>query len=159
MNKLLLLFAMMTISIFGEAQVNRYAVFFKDKTGDGYPYSLDNPSGFLSARSIQRREKQNISLNDSDLPVNPAYVSSLNDLGHRVYFTSKWVNAALLQVDQSVIESISALSFVDSVTIVAEGAKLLDTENNVNVPTSFDNVVRVAANFRRTDISSGEGIC
>ena len=54
------------------AQEDRYMVFFTDKAESAF--SVDNPSAFLSERSIQRRTRQNIAVIEEDLPVNASYV-------------------------------------------------------------------------------------
>jgi hypothetical protein len=64
--KLILFFILLASGVV-QAQVNRYMVFFKDKTGT--PFTISNPNAFLSSRSIQRRNNQNISVTEQDLPV------------------------------------------------------------------------------------------
>lgn len=97
------------------AQV-RYWVQFKDKNNT--PYSLSNPNAFLSQKSIDRRAKQSIALDASDLPVNPNYVNGLNQVyGIKVLFASKWLNGALVRIDSlqqltAITTSISGLPFV-----------------------------------------------
>ena len=63
----------------------------KDKTGT--PFSVNNPSQFLSAKSIQRRVKQNISIDETDLPITPAYIDSIRLAGAvTILNKSKWLN-------------------------------------------------------------------
>ncbi|MCC6370691.1 MAG: hypothetical protein IT236_06795, partial [Bacteroidia bacterium] len=54
----------------------KYWITFKDKTGT--PYSLSNPSAFLSQKSITRRTMYNIPYHSSDLPVNPSYIKQVD---------------------------------------------------------------------------------
>lgn len=54
-----------------QAQQYKYYVQFSDK--DGTPYSLSEPTAFLSQRSIDRRLDKGIALDSLDLPVNPSY--------------------------------------------------------------------------------------
>lgn len=105
------------------AQINRYMVFLKDKTGSSYSTSL--PGQFLSQRSIDRRIKQAISVVAEDLPVNETYVSQIKNTGADVFFRTKWMNGVLVQCDASVISIIQDLSFVDHVEFVAPNTKLL----------------------------------
>ncbi len=72
--KLILILLFLT-TFAARAQDSQYFVFFKDKTGT--PYSISSPSQFLSERSIARRQKQNITITDEDLPVNPDFVSQV----------------------------------------------------------------------------------
>jgi serine protease AprX len=54
----------------------------------GTPFSISDPTQFLSTRSIERRQKQNISIIEEDLPVNPGYVSQVKMTGAKTFFTS-----------------------------------------------------------------------
>lgn len=110
------------LSLSLQAQVNRYVVFFSDKTNT--PYSVDAPEAFLSSRALTRRQDQSIPVTVTDLPVDPAYVAGVNGTGAEVFYTTKWLNGALIQADAGVISSIEALAYVDSVVYVAPGSKL-----------------------------------
>ena len=105
-----------------DAQVNRYMVFFKDKTG--IPQTLSKPIEFLSEKAIQRRLDQNIEITDSDLPVKKEYVQGVRDTGADAFFTTRWLNAVLVQCDQSLLPAIESLSFVERVEFVAPEARL-----------------------------------
>lgn len=100
------------------AQSHRFMVFFNDKNSD---YEVENPQEFLSQRAIDRRIKQAISITEEDLPVSGEYVNALESLGATVWYTTKWLNGALIQTDSSSLEDISELMFVDSVEMVAPG--------------------------------------
>ena len=64
----LFLLGLLFISTETMGQVNRYMVFFKDKTGTSY--SVSQPLGFLSQKALDRRIRQNINVVPADLPVN-----------------------------------------------------------------------------------------
>lgn len=102
--------------------VNRYMVFLSDK--DNSSYSIDHPEEFLSAQSISRRERQGIVITEEDLPVNSTYIQQIKDLEVDVFYTSKWLNGAIIQTQESKIPDIEGLSFVDSVVYIAPGEKL-----------------------------------
>ncbi len=104
-----------------EAQINQYFIFFKDKAGT--PFSISEPSQFLSDRSIARRQKQKITITEEDLPVNPAYVDQVKLTGAISYFTSRWWNGVLVEADASLIANINLLSFVSGSVLVAPGKK------------------------------------
>ena len=74
---------------------DRYAIYFSDK--EGSVYSLERPEEFLSDRALQRRTRQGIVLESSDLPVSATYIDALKGSGISVFYTSKWLNAALIQ--------------------------------------------------------------
>jgi len=110
------------VSATAQGQVNRYFISFKDKAGT--PFSITNPSQFLSQKSISRRQKQNIILTEEDLPVNPNYVAQVKSTGASTYFTSKWFNGILVETDEATLASVNALSFVSETILVAPGSKL-----------------------------------
>lgn len=118
--------------------VNRYFVYFKDKSGDNYPYELANPSEFLTQRAIDRRKRQNIAIEHTDLPVSPDYVQKIEDEGVDVFFTSRWLNGALVNSKPEFLKAVSDLAFVDSIALIADNT-VLSTEKNVPpAPTEFD---------------------
>jgi hypothetical protein len=111
------------ISIPALAQTNRYVVTFKDKAAS--PYSVSNPTAFLSQRAISRRERQGIAITEQDLPVNISYIQAVKDAGADVFFKTRWLNGVLIQCDASIISTLTDLSFVDRVEYVAPHAKLM----------------------------------
>lgn len=130
---LLIILVLLTDSVL--AQSHRYMVFFSDKSGS--EFSIANPTAFLSERAVQRREKHNFPVSEVDLPVNVEYVNGLREIGVDVYFTSKWMNAALVQMSEDMVSQINALTFTDSVRYIAEGLKLSDTQIPVDIPDVF----------------------
>lgn len=74
-----------------------YWIGFTDKAGT--PYSTSRPEEFLSDRSIQRRLKQGIAVDETDLPVNPQYVDSIVRTGVQVVHRSKWLNGITVRTD------------------------------------------------------------
>jgi serine protease AprX len=93
-------------------------VLFKDKQGT--PFSLQRPEEFLSQRAIERRERQGISLKTTDLPVSPAYLQQIADLGGQVRYTTKWYNGALVHATEEVFAQIQTLPFVERVELIAK---------------------------------------
>ncbi len=94
------------------AQNSKYLIEFTDKHNS--PFSLGRPTEFLSQRSIDRRIRQNIPLTNRDLPVNAAYVKAVRELGAHVWYTSRWMNAVLVETDEPTLAKISKLPFVKS---------------------------------------------
>lgn len=118
-----ILLLLIGISFPATSQINRYFVFFKDKSNS--PYSISDPIKFLTQKSLDRRKKQNVIVIEDDLPVNANYVAQIKALGIKTYFTSKWWNGVLVQTDNSMVASINALPFVLKTEFVAPGIKLL----------------------------------
>lgn len=111
----------MFVSLQGSAQVNRYVVFFKDKAGT--PYSINNPSEFLSGKAIERRIKHLVSPTETDLPVTPSYVDDVRNVGATILYTTRWMNGALVQCDANLLSALFALPQVESIEFVAPGAR------------------------------------
>lgn len=107
---------------------DRYMVFFNDKAGNGF--DINSPEAFLSERAIQRRQNQNITIDTSDLPVTQSYVTALRTLGVSTFYTTKWMNGVLVEMPSSLETAVSALSFVDRVSLVAPGTRLLNVAPN-----------------------------
>lgn len=98
---------------------DRYMVFFTDKNNSSF--SLNNPEAFLSARSLARRTKNNVTLSEEDLPVNQSYINQVANLGAETYYSTKWMNGVLVQMDATLATSVEALSIVDRIEYVAPG--------------------------------------
>ncbi len=115
--KFIFLLAIISIASFGFAQKsvspNHYSIYFTDKNDS--PYSIDKPEEYLTQKSIDRRKKYGIEMNKRDLPVNPAYLSGLTDLGFTIVNTSKWLNCAIVYTeDESILIKLKNLSYVKS---------------------------------------------
>lgn len=118
-NKFLFLLVIGACVLGAQAQENQYVVFFADKTGT--PHSINSPETFLTQRALDRRARQNISISESDLPVNPVYVQGLRDAGAEVIYTTKWMNGALVSCDDTILSALEDLPYVSSVEFVSPG--------------------------------------
>src|SRR5271163_907520 len=79
------------------AQFTRYLVQFTDKKGT--PFTLDNPSAYLSPQAMERRTRQNIVIDSTDLPITPAYIDSVLSIpGIQFLNLSKWFNQILIRI-------------------------------------------------------------
>ena len=145
MKKYLLLLSI-TVLLFGvasQAQFSKYIVRFKDKAGT--PFNINNPSQYLSARSIQRRVKQNIAIDSTDLPITPRYLDSVKLAGNvTILNKSKWLNEVCIQTtDAAALAKINSFPFVISsspVKRIQEGNKeITQTRNKFNEEISQTN--------------------
>jgi serine protease AprX len=111
-----------------------YWVSFTDKHLN--EYRIESPSTFLSQKSIQRREKQHISIDSTDLPVTQFYADSLRRTGIKVLNTSKWLNGVAIQAPGD-----SLLSLFQHISFLKKEIKLIksipsgdikDTDNTVD---------------------------
>jgi len=92
---------------------NKYLVFFKDKSNS--PYSISNPSKYLSNRAIARRKRQKIVITERELPPNPSYLQAIKNLGAKVWYKTRWLNGALIETDAATLNQILALPFVKGI--------------------------------------------
>ena len=113
---LLLIFLCFQLGLLAQNSSSTYWVKLKDKVGT--PFQVSNPEAFLSQRSIDRRVKQHIPIDPTDLPVSPVYLDNLKKLGVEVVHTSKWLNGATVRIaDTTLMKTIAALPFVQSVQL------------------------------------------
>lgn len=133
MKKYISLLFLSLFSLFSVAQTTsvKYWIQFKDKNGS--PFSVKNPSAYLSQKAIERRNKQNIPISLHDLPVNPAYVLEIKAMDMRIINQSKWFNAITISTsDTSKINSIRILEFVKNVR------KIEDPKEKKMLPSKFE---------------------
>ena len=98
---------------------DKYFVKFTDK--DNSPYSIDNPSEFLTQRALDRRAKYGIEISEQDLPVNPQYLTGVAGTGAHILSPSRWMNGtSFYTTEQTVVDAVYALPYVESVTKMAD---------------------------------------
>ncbi|RYY69232.1 MAG: peptidase S8 [Chitinophagaceae bacterium] len=118
-KSLTLTICLLLVAYIGQAQLNRYIVEFNDKAGT--PFSLGNPSAYLSQRAVSRRVHYSIAIDSTDLPITPRYLDSLRAAGAvTILNISKWLNQVAIQTtDAAAIARINNFSFVKGSTAVA----------------------------------------
>lgn len=135
-----------------------YRISLSDKNNS--PYSISNPSVFLSQRALDKRARFNIAITEQDFPVNPQYIQQIKaiDANIQVLCTSKWMNTVTVYCpDSTKPATISALPFVTNVLPVADydlqGMKkqLQTFENN------YVSIVSNPAKDSMADLDYGEG--
>jgi len=117
------------------AQFTRHIVWLKNKGGNSF--SLSNPSAYLSARALQRRTSQQLSIDSTDLPVTASYLNSLRSVsGVTILNVSKWLNAVCIQTSNaSALTAVQQLPFVQATAGLAartgagkENDKFIETQ-------------------------------
>lgn len=136
----------------------RYWVQFTDKNNS--PYSLANPSAYLSPRAIARRTAQNIPIDSFDLPVNPAYISGVAATGATVHARSKWFNGVVVFVNnQSVLTQVLALPYVaDTVRIGQRHAGPDDDKFSDETFSKIESSAQRTGNVESTMIDYGSAL-
>lgn len=86
-------------------------------------YTTIDPQLFLSPRAIERRQKQNISIDYStDLPVAKKYIEAIEDAGFKIVAKSKWLNTVSVYCKDSLfIDEIRKFDFVDDIKFTWKG--------------------------------------
>lgn len=97
-----------------------YLVTFKDKNNS--KYSVQKPQEFLSKRAIERRKRQGIKVDVSDLPVNEKYVKQTIAKGVKLHYTTKWLNGVIVSSEKDLAAELRALSVVSEVTDLGQYA-------------------------------------
>jgi len=107
----------------GKYYIYRYTL--KDKQGS--PYSIEHPSRWLSHRSIERRRKQGLKVDSTDLPVSPKYLKNIektaSGIAHKkdkkspadwtIIGTSRWNNTVLVRAnDTTLLNQLKELEFI-----------------------------------------------
>jgi hypothetical protein len=117
--------------------IYKYAIYFKGK-GIGNPYSKRKPQEFLSTRSIDRKQKMNISIKKEDLPINPNYLKEIqrkipNGL---IVNESRWFNYIVVQTeDTNWVKSIKFPRYVKELKLIYSGKKSKSTEGRPYSPS------------------------
>jgi subtilisin family serine protease len=110
----------LAVSLFGQSpSPTCYRVYLSDKNNS--PYSINNPSEFLSQRAIDKRARFNIPITEQDLPINPQYKQQILALHPQMQplAVSKWMNTFTVYCpDSTIIPQIESLPFVDSILAV-----------------------------------------
>ena len=107
----LLLFILAAVGASARQDTLKYRISLKDKAAT--TYSLEHPEAFLSEKAIERRLKQNLPIDSTDLPVCRKYVDEIRRQGVKIVVTGKWENFVTVSCnDSALVERIAALPFV-----------------------------------------------
>ena len=89
----------------------KYRINLRDKAETAY--SVGSPQAYLSERALERRERQGLKVDETDLPVCRTYIDAIIGKGASVVTKSKWNNTVVVEVvDTALIEQIARLPFV-----------------------------------------------
>ncbi len=122
----LVVILLITAGLTAKSQYTRYIVQLKDKKGGSH--SLSNPSTYLSAKSIERRTRQKLTIDSTDLPISAVYLDSIRSIANvSILNNSKWLNQVLIRTtDANAITKINSFPFVKATAPVATIAKPVD---------------------------------
>ena len=95
----------------------KYRIALKDKAGT--EYTLDHPEAFLSPRALERRSRQGLSVDSTDLPVSRIYLNELAQRVSRIVTPLRWSNSVVVEVSDTLyINKVRELPFVKSARLV-----------------------------------------
>lgn len=115
-----------------------YRYYLRDKQGCGF--STDHPSRFLSPKAIERRKRQRLKVDATDLPVSQQYVSLFRIEGAEVLGTSRWNNTVIVRSrDTLQLRHLALLPCVAEARMVWQSPDSIDNESDVkwNVREQF----------------------
>lgn len=110
-NIIIILFLLIFSSV--GAQTELVFIYFKDKPNKAAFYS--NPTSELSQKSLDRRARMGIGLNDQDAPLENSYIKNVRDLGFTVKDYSKWLNGVAVNATPAEITLLKSQNYVHSV--------------------------------------------
>lgn len=140
----LILFAAVATGIsaqFTTGDTLKYRISLKDKAATNY--SLQKPEKFLSKKSIERRKRQGLAIDSTDLPVCRKYVDAIRKKGVHVLVTGKWDNFVTVSCnDSTLIDEVARLPFVLSTERVWKGKVEKSTQRDslINNPLRTDSL-------------------
>jgi serine protease AprX len=105
---LILLFSLMAS---GQAPQSKFIITLKDKTTSDY--SLSHPERYLSAKAIERRNRYDIAITASDLPLVASYLETIKSKGAKIVYQSRWLNTIIVETTNSDFpDQVASLPFV-----------------------------------------------
>lgn len=136
-----LIFSLGVFAQFTTDDTLKYRISLKDKAAT--EYSLQKPEKYLSEKSIERRKRQGLAIDSTDLPVCRKYVDAIRKKGVHVLVTGKWDNFVTVSCkDSTLINEIAKLPFVRSTERVWKGVvqKALKRDSLINAPLRSDSL-------------------
>lgn len=160
MRKLILAALLLsTIGASAQQDTLKYRISLRDKAAT--TYSLNRPEEFLSKKAIERRQKQGLAIDSTDLPVCTKYVDAIRKKGVKIVTMGKWDNFVTVSCNDSVlIDKISQLPFVratEKVWIAPDpnrSSMATERDSLINTPLWIEEVYGPAR--RQIEMSNGD---
>lgn len=130
-----------SLSIKAQQDTLKYRICLKDKIAT--EYRLDRPEDYLSTKALERRQRQGLKIDSTDLPVCTQYVNTLYQMGVNIIVKGKWENFVTVSCnDSTIINRISSLPFVKSVERVwrrppSKRQKNIQRDTLINQPQTY----------------------
>jgi subtilisin family serine protease len=135
-----------------------YRLVLKDKGNS--PFSIHHPQSFLSQKSIDRRIRQGLTVDEVDLPIDPNYFEAIKATGADIQTFSKWVNTIVVHLtDTQIIPELEKLPFVDSLYCVWRGVlpmpDRLKSEKDVALNEEADDINSYGVGYDQINMNNG----
>jgi subtilisin family serine protease len=142
------LFLLLTLAALHASMYGQYACWLHFTNKNGTYGKLASPTGYLSQRAIDRRAKQHIAIDSTDLPLSTAYVQAVINAGGVIKSRSKWLNGLTITMpDTTLLPTLRALPFVSAVTLTQTPA----TAQNTPLRKTRSIVETVAGDYGNAD--------
>jgi len=103
-----------------QSGMKTYVIHFSDK-GQNTDAAI-NPALYLSDKAIDRRIKQKIAFDQSDIPVNDEYVKSVSKTGAKIVTRSRWFNNVVIQASPTMMAEISKNPVIAKISMIDDGS-------------------------------------
>lgn len=123
-----------------------YRITLTDKKGT--KHSLRHPEKFLSPRSLERRARQGLTIDSTDLPVSDAYMKQIAKTGAKVLGQSKWLNTVLINGCNA-----ERLSKIGKLNCVTKIEKVWAAPDTLYAPAVRDEITRSEVGTAKSDAS------
>lgn len=130
---------------FPEGKAYTYRYYLKDKKMSSF--QLSSPEQFLSPKSLERRKRQHIQVDSTDLPVCKSYLQQFKIEGVTIIGCSKWNNTIIVTSHDTLrLKSLSTLP------CVKKAIKIWESTDSIKLPMRGD----LSEGFRKWDSIAGE---
>ena len=134
-----------------------YRLTLKDKKDT--PYKLTHPEKYLSSRAIERRNRQGLGIDSTDLPITPKYLKKISETGSHIISKSKWNNTVLVKVtDSSAVDRLKALSCVKSTQllwITPDSIEMMDGRSKLSEAQSSPSITKYGVGEEQISMLNG----
>lgn len=170
--KKILFFIFLLSFQFSYSQEEDAWIYFKDKPNA--QHFLSNPLEMLSQRAIDRRNKQNISFDEKDVPLHSAYYNQIKSVdGIAVLAKSKWLNALHIKGSSNDISSLKQqFSFIEkiefankilnnksvAINYAKSESKFRETLTEFNYGNAYNQINMLNGDFLHKKGFTGEGM-
>ena len=154
-----LAFEAASAAVEGAVPYYKYRVYLRDKKR--VTAQLRHPERYLSVRAIERRSRQNLPVDATDVPVAAGYLKRISKTGVRIVSKSKWNNTVVVQCrDTAVMDAVCGLPFVGKVVQVARyaGGNGATARDDYNDPDRSRDSLWYGTNDYAMTVIDGKGV-